>query len=361
MERILVTTPAKTYPIVLEQSFEGLSELIKEQKLSNRKMCIVADENTDKLYKQAVTEQLKKVTDDVFYYCFTAGEQHKNLETIYDFYKFFQQNRFDRKTVIVALGGGVCGDMAGFSAATYLRGIPFVQIPTTLLAQVDSSVGGKTGVDFNGAKNSIGAFYQPEFVYINTATLKTLPKREFSAGMAEVIKYGCILSEQFFQFLIEQKQLIKSMEHTILCDMIKQCCLMKADVVSKDEKESGLREILNFGHTIGHAIETKFEFELLHGECVALGMIAVLELGRKREEVTEEQLQQVKQLLQYFDLPIFVNKVSQKSIYEQMFLDKKVKQNKIRFVLPKGVGQVYTTSEVSEKEIMEAINFVVKI
>ncbi len=361
MEHILVTTPEKTYPIVLEQSFEGLPVLIKEQNLSGRKMCIITDENTDKLYRQVVTEQLKKVTDDVFYYCFTAGEQHKNLETIYDFYKFFQQNRFDRKTVIVALGGGVCGDMAGFSAATYLRGIPFVQIPTTLLAQVDSSVGGKTGVDFNGAKNSIGAFYQPEFVYINTATLETLPKREFSAGMAEVIKYGCILSEQFFQFLIEQKQSIKSMEHTVLCDMIKQCCLMKADVVSKDEKENGLREILNFGHTIGHAIETKLEFELLHGECVALGMIAVLELARKREEVTEKQLQQLKQLLQYFDLPLCVNNVSQESIYEQMFLDKKVKQNKIRFVLPKGIGEVYTTSEVSEKEIMEAINFVVKI
>lgn len=361
MERIFVTTPTKTYPIVLEQSFDKLPELIQEQKLSGRKMCIVADENTDKLYRKTVIEQLKKVTDDVFQYCFKAGEQYKNLETIYDFYKFFQQNRFDRKTVIVALGGGVCGDMVGFSAATYLRGIPFVQIPTTLLAQVDSSVGGKTGVDFNGAKNSIGAFYQPEFVYINTATLETLPVREFSAGMAEVIKYGCILSEQFFQFLIKQKQLIKSMEHTVLCDMIKQCCLMKADVVSKDEKENGLREILNFGHTIGHAIETKLEFRLLHGECVALGMIAVLELARKRGEVTEQQLQQVKQLLQYFDLPLCINNVPQKSIYEQMFLDKKVKQNKIQFVLPKGIGEVYTTSEVSEKEIMEAINFVVKV
>lgn len=360
MERIIVETPAKTYPIVFEQSFEALAELIKEQKLDNRKMCIVADTNTNKLYTDKVIEQLKKVTDDIFSYCFEAGEQHKNLETIYSFYKFFQQNRFDRKTVVVALGGGVCGDMAGFAAATYLRGIPFVQIPTTLLSQVDSSVGGKTGVDFNGAKNSIGAFYQPEFVYINTSTLETLPKREFSAGMAEVIKYGCILSNKFFEYLQEQKQNILSMQHDILSEVIKQCCLLKADVVSKDEKESGLREILNFGHTIGHAIETKFDFKLLHGECVALGMIAVMELGRKRGDVTQQQLEQVKELLEYFKLPAYVNNISKQSIYEQMFLDKKVKQNKIRFVLPKGIGEVYTTSDVTEKEIMEAIDFVVK-
>ena len=360
MERIIVETPAKKYPIVFEQSFGALAELIKEQKLDNRKMCIVADTNTNKLYTDKVIEQLKKVTDDVFNYCFEAGEQHKNLETIYSFYKFFQQNRFDRKTVIVALGGGVCGDMAGFAAATYLRGIPFVQIPTTLLSQVDSSVGGKTGVDFNGAKNSIGAFYQPEFVYINTSTLETLPKREFSAGMAEVIKYGCILSNKFFEYLQEQKQNILSMQHDILSEVVKQCCLLKADVVSKDEKESGLREILNFGHTIGHAIETKFDFKLLHGECVALGMIAVMELGRKRGDVTQQQLEQVKELLEYFKLPTYVNNISKQSIYEQMFLDKKVKQNKIRFVLPKGIGEVYTTSDVMEKEIMEAIDFVVK-
>ena len=200
MESIFVTTPNKTYPILFEQSFELLADSIKKQNIAGRKMCMIADENTHQLYCEEVKKQLEKVSENVYCYCFSAGEKYKNLETISQFYEFFQQNRFDRKTVVVALGGGVCGDMAGFAAATYLRGIPFIQIPTTLLSQVDSSVGGKTGVDFNGAKNSIGAFYQPELVYITTATLKTLPKREFSAGMAEVIKYGCILSNDFIHY-----------------------------------------------------------------------------------------------------------------------------------------------------------------
>ncbi len=360
MEKIFVKTPMKTYPIVFEEDFLALADMVIQQNLSGRKMCILADKNTAELYGQSVLSQLEKVASAVYFYDFPAGEMFKNLESIYHFYRFFQENHFDRKTVIFALGGGVCGDMAGFAAATYLRGIPFVQIPTTLLSQVDSSVGGKTGVDFNGTKNSIGAFYQPEFVYINTKTLETLPEREFAAGMAEVIKYGCILSNAFFTFLKEKKEDIKNMNHSVLCEMIRQCCLFKADVVSKDEKESGLREILNFGHTIGHGIETKMDFQLLHGECVALGMLAVLELGRNRKDVTKQQLEEVKNLLQYFKLPLFVKYNSVKAIYEQLFLDKKVKENKIGFVLPKGIGEVYTTSNVQKQEILNAIEFVVK-
>lgn len=360
MESIFVTTPNKTYPILFEQSFELLADSIEKQNIAGRKMCIIADENTHHLYAEEVKKQLEKVSESVYCYCFPAGEKYKNLETIYHFYEFFQQNRFDRKTIVVALGGGVCGDMAGFAAATYLRGIPFIQIPTTLLSQVDSSVGGKTGVDFNGAKNSIGAFYQPELVYINTATLKTLPKREFSAGMAEVIKYGCILSNDFIDYLQNNKQYIVSMEHDVLTKMIRKCCLFKADVVSKDEKESGLREILNFGHTIGHALETIFHFQMLHGECVALGMLAVLKLARKQGNITQDNLEQIQELLRYFDLPLSVSNISKQKVYQQMFLDKKVNQNKIRFVLPKRMGEVYTTSELSEHDILEAIEFVVK-
>ena len=341
MESIFVTTPNKTYPILFEQSFELLADSIEKQNIAGRKMCIIADENTHRLYAEEVKKQLEKVSESVYCYCFPAGEKYKNLETIYRFYEFFQQNRFDRKTIVVALGGGVCGDMAGFAAATYLRGIPFIQIPTTLLPQVDSSVGGKTGVDFNGAKNSIGAFYQPELVYINTATLKTLPKREFSAGMAN-------------------KQYIGFMEHDVLTKMVRQCCLFKADVVSKDEKESGLREILNFGHTIGHALETIFHFQMLHGECVALGMLAVLKLARKQGNITQDNLEQIQELLRHFDLPLSVSNISKQKVYQQMFLDKKVNQNKIRFVLPKRIGEVYTTSKLSEHDILEAIEFVVK-
>ena len=201
---------------------------------------------------------------DVCHYVFEAGENSKHLGTISDFYNFFVEEKLDRKSVVVALGGGVVGDMAGFAASTYMRGISFVQVPTTLLAQVDSSVGGKTGVDFNGNKNMIGAFYQPDFVFINSETLKTLPYREVAAGIAEAIKYGYIIDKDFLEYCVENKGSIKSLDNNALIEVIYKCCEAKAYVVSKDEKELGLRAILNFGHTFGHSVETLNNFKLLH-------------------------------------------------------------------------------------------------
>ena len=199
----------------------------------------------------------------------------------------------DRKSVVVALGGGVVGDMAGFAASTYMRGISFVQVPTTLLAQVDSSVGGKTGVDFNGNKNMIGAFYQPDFVFINSETLKTLPYREVAAGIAEAIKYGYIIDKDFLEYCVENKGSIKSLDNNALIEVIYKCCEAKAYVVSKDEKELGLRAILNFGHTFGHSVETLNNFKLLHGECVAIGMVAALYYSMECGNTTKEDIENI--------------------------------------------------------------------
>jgi len=355
---IYVDTKENRYPIYFEKGFDGIKDAVKEAGLIGRKVCIIADSNTVKLYSKAVKDVFEDVFSEIYTYSFEAGENNKNLDTIEYFYDFFLRKNIDRKTVVVCLGGGVCGDMAGFAAATYLRGIKFIQIPTTLLSQVDSSVGGKVGVDYKGSKNLIGAFYQPEFVYINIDTLDTLSDREFSAGMAEVIKYGPICSKEFIDYIDENKELIIKRDKNTLEYIIKKCCEFKADVVSQDEKESGLREILNFGHTIGHAVESKMGFNLLHGECVAMGMKAVCFMCLERGDITEKEYNDLCRLLMYFNLPLKTEGITAEEVYWQMFKDKKVKNNKINFVLLNKMGEPFSTDNVDKEEIYKAINMI---
>lgn len=355
-----MNTQTNEYPICFCNDFNKLAEAAEKLGFKGRKLCIVTDNNVSKLYAENVREQLNTVFSEIFIYEFKAGETSKNLDTISDFYSYFLSNHFDRKTVIAGLGGGVTGDMAGFAAATYMRGIPFIQIPTTLLAQVDSSVGGKVGVDFKNSKNIVGAFYQPYIVYINIDTLKSLPKREFSAGMAEVIKYGAIMSKPFYEYLIENKQSIKDMNENVLETIIHKCCTLKADIVSKDEKEGGLREILNFGHTIGHGVETLMDFKLLHGECVGIGMIAAMYISFKKGNINKGQFNEFTELLKYFDIPVNVGECNLKAndIYKQLFMDKKVNNNKLGFVLVKELGEYCRTSDLTEQEVLEAITYI---
>ncbi len=356
MENIQVKTQSKEYTIYLKESFNDITNAFESINIKNRKVCIVTDNNVEKLYIEEISDMLKPICKELYSYSFKAGEESKSLETISDMYKFFLENRLDRKSVIVALGGGVVGDMAGFAASTYMRGISFVQIPTTLLAQVDSSVGGKTGVDFMGSKNIIGAFYQPEFVYINVNTINTLPKDEFYSGMAEVIKYGLIKDIDFYNFILQNKDSIKNLNIDYLKKIVYKSCTIKADVVSQDEKETGLREILNFGHTFGHSIESLSKFKLLHGQCVGIGMISALYLSKKVGIITEKEIECFKELLMFFDLPIEARNFSVKDIYEQMFLDKKAKNNQIDVILLKNLGEAYTLKGACEEDLLYAIN-----
>ncbi len=356
MNTIYVKTETKKYPIYIKYNFSGFSDAVLENGIGGNKLFIITDSNVGKIYVDELKKEAETVFDEIYVYTFNAGEKNKNLDTINEFYDFFLKNLADRKSVVACLGGGVCGDMAGFAAATYLRGIKFIQIPTSLLAQVDSSVGGKVGVDFKGHKNIIGAFYQPDFVYISVETLSTLPQREFNSGMAEFIKYGPINSYKFFEYISDNREAIKERDKDTMGILIRKCCEIKADIVSKDEMESGLREILNFGHTIGHAIESRKFFEFLHGECVALGMRAMFALCLKNGTVSRGEHNAFLELLDYFELPSEVSDLAATDIYKQMFFDKKVKNNKINFITLKSFGEPVVTSKISEEDIFNTIN-----
>ncbi len=348
----------KEYPIYIEDDFKNLENAFSKAKLLGSKACIIADTNTERLYLDEIKKFTEKCFSEVCSYVFEAGEKNKNLSVIYDFYEFFVKNGLDRKSVIIALGGGVVGDMTGFAAATYMRGVKFVQIPTTLLAQVDSSVGGKTGVDFIGNKNMIGAFYQPEFVYINIKTLDTLPYNQIAAGMAEAIKYGYIIDKDFLDFFKNNMREIKTLDSEMIKHIIFTSCKAKAYVVSKDEKETGLREILNFGHTFGHAVESLSDFNLLHGECVAIGMLAGLKMSFDRGFIKQEELDFAKRIFEFFELPLKAENFDKAEIFKQMFSDKKTKDNKLNIVLLKEIGLAYTEKNVDDKEVFNAIEYI---
>lgn len=358
MENLIVKTAYEAYPISIHSGFGRLVEAMQNVGLTGNKLCIISDSSVSKLYQNEIIDLLKPYFSEIFSYSFPEGEQNKRLETITKFYDFFLSSHFDRKTIVAGLGGGVTGDMAGFAAATYLRGIPFVQIPTSLLAQVDSSVGGKVGVDYKNSKNIIGAFYQPKLVYINTDTLDTLSDREFSAGMAEVIKYGLILSSGFYDNIRKNCKKIMCRETGAIAELIFKCCEYKTAVVAQDEKESGLREILNFGHTIGHSIETLKGFSLVHGECVAIGMRAGLHLSFQRGDLLKRELEELDELLTFFKLPLKASGILAEDVYKQLYLDKKVKDNKIGFVLLDKIGSAYSASDLSRDEVMKAIDYV---
>ena len=243
------------YEIVFETAFEKLAEKVKQIGLEGRKVCIVMDSNTSHLYGEMVRKVLEPVSAKVISFQFPAGELHKTLDVVRDIYKELIEAHFDRKDYLAALGGGVVGDITGFAAATYLRGISFIQIPTTLLSQSDSSVGGKTGVDFDGYKNMVGAFCMPKLVYMNVSTLSTMDERDYLSGMGEVVKHGLIRDKKFFDWLKINHEKICSQDNETLIEMDYHNCRIKGEVVEEDPTEQGIRSLLNFGHTLGHAIE----------------------------------------------------------------------------------------------------------
>lgn len=360
MKRLIVNAKTKKYSVAFYNSFENLLKEIKDLNTDFSKIVIITDDLVDKIYTQIIEDIIKQAYPEIYTFVFNHGEKNKHLDTISEAYSFMLSKKLDRKSLVVALGGGVVGDMAGYAAATYMRGIKFIQIPTTLLSQVDSSVGGKTGVDFKGYKNIIGSFYQPELVYINTQTLKTLPKNQFSSGMAEVIKHGLIMDKDYFNEIEKKVIKIKELDDDVIASLIYKSCSIKSEIVSEDEMEEGKRALLNFGHTIGHAIEKIKDFKLLHGECVSLGIIVALYISKELNYIGDNIIIRVEELLKSFNLPTFVSDINSEEIYSELFHDKKTMDNQINYILLKDIGNSFISNKVSREIVLNAIEKIIR-
>ena len=343
------------YEIVFETAFEKLAEKVKQIGLEGRKVCIVMDSNTSHLYGEMVRKVLEPVSAKVISFQFPAGELHKTLDVVRDIYKELIEAHFDRKDYLAALGGGVVGDITGFAAATYLRGISFIQIPTTLLSQSDSSVGGKTGVDFDGYKNMVGAFYMPKLVYINVNTVKTLSERQYHSGLGEVIKHGLIRNKAYFEWMKDNKEAVAKREDEALAYMIEGSCEIKRAVVEEDPKEHGVRALLNFGHTLGHSIEKLMNFSLAHGECVAVGSLLAADISCQRGYISEEENKEIKELYAYFDFPVLPEELKAEDIVKETRHDKKMEHGKIKFILLDKVGEATIYQDVTPEEMLTVL------
>jgi 3-dehydroquinate synthase len=321
------------------------------------KVVVITDENVEPLYGRAVLGSLSNCGIEGYITSVAAGEKSKRMEVVERLYDKMFEYCVERTDTIVALGGGVVGDLAGFVAATFKRGVNYVQVPTTLLAMVDSSIGGKTGINHPRGKNMIGSFYQPKMVFADTNTLETLPKRELGCGLAETVKHAVIKDGEFFDRLEADSGKVMELKQELMVKLVVRNCRIKAAVVSEDEREAGLRGILNYGHTIGHAIETVLkERDYHHGEAVALGMVGAARLAVKRKMLSQEDAQRMVRLLKAFNLPTEIEgEIPAEELYTAMKHDKKVQQGKIKFVLPTGLGSCEFVSDLTEEEIKEAM------
>ncbi|MFM2082270.1 MAG: hypothetical protein RL380_961 [Verrucomicrobiota bacterium] len=359
MRTVQVSLAERSYPIFIGPGLLArLGAQCAKLKLGQR-CAIITDTNVGKRYAKAVFNSLARAGFAPCLIVVPAGETAKSLTTVQHCYDLLAEHRLERKSFIIALGGGVVGDLAGFVAATYLRGIPFVQVPTTLLAQVDSSVGGKTGVNLKAGKNLVGAFHQPRLVLCDLDVLKTLPDREFRAGLAEVIKYGIIYDAPFFARLERDLPRLLKRQLATLAAVIARCCEIKADVVSQDETESGLRASLNFGHTIGHGLEAISNYgEYLHGEAIAIGQVAAARLSVRETDLPERDGQRITQLFQRAGLPTSVKLTGaqRKQLFAAMKLDKKVSRGEITFVLARKLGKVVWAQRVTDGAVHRALD-----
>ena len=356
-ERLTINYEKKPcYDIVFSDSFTLLWEELEKINAAERKICVITDSHVKSLYADEIMQLLDGRCKKNVLFSFSAGEENKTLDTVRDAYKFLIEEKFNRKDLLIALGGGVVGDVTGFIASTYLRGVDFVQIPTTLLAQCDSSIGGKTGVDFDGYKNMVGAFYMPKLVYMNISTLKTLEDRQFFSGFAEVMKHGLIKDGMFYEWLLENMYEICDRDVETLLEMVMKSCTIKKLVVEKDPTEKGDRALLNFGHTIGHAIEKAKNFTMTHGECVALGAVAAAFISWKHQWLSMEEYYEIRDMFVPFNLPITIEDIDPQEILSLTKSDKKVEGNTIKFILLKKVGKAVIDKTVTDEDILNAIN-----
>jgi 3-dehydroquinate synthase len=345
MQTLKVELANRSYPIHIGRNLIADANLILPH-LKRKHVAIVTNTTVAPLYLDKLTQTLQAAGVSVIPIILPDGEAYKNTETLNKIYDALLQNRCERSTTLIALGGGVIGDLTGYAAATYLRGVPFIQIPTTLLSQVDSSVGGKTGINHPLGKNMIGAFYQPQVVLADIDTLKTLPPRELSAGMAEVIKYGLIRDAEFFNWLEAHIEQLMALEESAISEAIFRSCQNKADVVAIDEHETGERALLNLGHTFGHAIENAMGYGVwLHGEAVGAGTKMAADLSLRMGWLGTAEVARIHALLTKAKLPLDAPKLGADKYIELMQMDKKVADGKIRLVLQQGIGKSVITSD----------------
>lgn len=346
---------SRDYSVYISSGGEGFSFLLDTNKI--KKIFVVTDEKV-----KGAQEKFLKVIEDrcLGISVIKPGEDSKSLETVTSIYDKLISCNADRKTAVVAFGGGVVGDIAGFAASTYMRGLPLVQVPTTLMAQCDSSIGGKNGVNFGGIKNIIGQFYQPVFVYSDVNFLKTLDRRDFLSGMAEIIKYGFVCDSNLFHFLEENKTGIKEREMDRLLHIVNETSKIKALIVEEDELDTGMRQVLNFGHTIGHGIEAMAGFKILHGEAVSLGMVAESLIALENQLISEREYERLVRLLEYFELPIAMSGVDVEQLIHLISHDKKKTSNNLKFALPDKLGHAIITSEIKQNMIRESIDGIIR-
>jgi len=357
METLRVELGERSYEILI--SSDWLKDLGKKMKelIPMEKILVVSDERVGALYADATVESLREADFNADTIILPEGEEVKNLSSVERIYNFLVEYNYPRRCTVVALGGGVVGDITGFAAATYMRGVNFIQVPTSLMAMVDSSVGGKTGVNHRLGKNLIGAFYQPRLVFIDTSLLKTLAKEEFISGLAEVIKYGIIRDARFFELIVDEMGNLVSGDMKAINTIVKRCCEIKAEIVSADEREAGLRSILNFGHTVGHAIEAVTNYrKYRHGEAVAIGMLATSRIAVKMNLFSDMEVQRLWQVIVRANLPYRLKDIDTDDIIERMRKDKKVRSEKVRFVLPKKIGETVIRDDAPEPIVKQVLD-----
>lgn len=357
MEEVRVELGERSYPVLIGSDLiAGSGPLFEDHGVKGR-ILVVTNPTVATWYLEPLLNSLRSSGYQAEATLIPDGEEYKSLEQANGLYDTLVEGKYDRKSVLVALGGGVIGDLTGFVAATYMRGVRFIQVPTTVLAQVDSGIGGKTAVNHPKGKNLIGAFYQPELVLSDVTTFRTLPEREFNAGLVEVVKHGLILESEYFEMLQRQLPAIRERDPEVMAKVVAGSCRIKARVVQEDETENGLRAILNLGHTIGHALESITEYQYYkHGEAVAVGILAALKIARRNGLLEEAGLEQrLLALFKALGLPTDIPGLSTEKLCSLLYLDKKAEYGKIRWVLPQSLGRVLITTDIPLETVKDTL------
>jgi 3-dehydroquinate synthase len=356
LKKVIVNTTSKSYPVFIWSNiFRSLPEFIRKFNLPSR-VCVILDEKVEQIYGSSIRKVINGFAVKKYFIVLPASEKIKSFETISQIFTRLYEEQFGRDTLLIAIGGGTVGDVAGFAASTYMRGLPLVHIPTTLLSAVDSSIGGKTGINFKEAKNFIGTFYQPSLVLIDTNFLNSLPEEELISGFGEVIKYSYLTNRKFYSTLLSDCNLLVKKDSGFLNKIIYESVKIKSAVVSEDENEiTGLRKILNFGHTFAHAFESQSSYKLSHGKAVIAGIVSALFLSFEKGLMTENQLNYMLELPLKFQLSIKIKNINKEDIFRLMTYDKKNSKGKIKFVLIKNFGEILIDIAADKRAIFKAL------